>query len=273
MSRHAPASFLLLAACSATPAVSPQPRGENHVAEPIAPELEEGPAADLDERFVAPLLSAAREYANWGRVDELPNLAPELCRAPMGLDYGYPSHARLSRDAESPHGRKLYYLFAGNERAARDRYLGLGRPDGSRDAVPVGFTIVKQSWTTKVVPVAAAANPSNPAPEGIAAGMDLVSSDPPTPIDFVEHEGQRLKTHMQADLYVMKKVGPPETPGTDLGWIYGTLTADGTKVTSAGRVEQCMGCHEVAPHERLFGLQTTRALAKASEVPKGLGVE
>jgi hypothetical protein len=27
-------------------------------------------------------------------------------------------------------------------------------------------------------------------------------------------------------------------------------------VTSAGRVSSCMGCHEVATHERLFGVPT-----------------
>jgi hypothetical protein len=46
----------------------------------------------------------------------------------------------------------------------------------------------------------------------------------------------------------------PGTPGTDAGWVYGTVTPDGKQVTSAGRVESCMGCHQDAPHDRLFGL-------------------
>ena len=46
----------------------------------------------------------------------------------------------------------------------------------------------------------------------------------------------------------------PETPGTDEGWIYGTVAPDGT-VTSAGLVESCMECHDSAPHERLFGVR------------------
>jgi hypothetical protein len=46
----------------------------------------------------------------------------------------------------------------------------------------------------------------------------------------------------------------PKTPGTDEGWVYGTVSADGKQVTSAGRVESCMRCHQKAPHDRLFGL-------------------
>jgi hypothetical protein len=45
-----------------------------------------------------------------------------------------------------------------------------------------------------------------------------------------------------------------KTPGTDEGWVYGTVTPDGKDVTCAGRVASCMGCHADAPHDRLFGL-------------------
>jgi hypothetical protein len=51
----------------------------------------------------------------------------------------------------------------------------------------------------------------------------------------------------------------PSTPGTDRGWAYGTVTADGKQVTSAGRVESCMRCHRKAPHDRLFGLPKEEA--------------
>jgi hypothetical protein len=51
----------------------------------------------------------------------------------------------------------------------------------------------------------------------------------------------------------------PATPGTDLGWVYGTLDADGARVTSSGRVQSCMGCHTQAPSERLFGIPYTGA--------------
>jgi hypothetical protein len=46
----------------------------------------------------------------------------------------------------------------------------------------------------------------------------------------------------------------PKTKDTDNGWVYGTVTADGKKVTSSGKVESCMKCHQDAPHDRVFGL-------------------
>jgi NADPH:quinone reductase-like Zn-dependent oxidoreductase len=55
-----------------------------------------------------------------------------------------------------------------------------------------------------------------------------------------------------AGLFVMAKVG---TPDSDAGWIYGTTAPDGS-VTSAGRVTACIGCHEHAPRDRLFGLRS-----------------
>lgn len=55
-------------------------------------------------------------------------------------------------------------------------------------------------------------------------------------------------------LFIMTKVDPT-TPGTDKGWVYGTVTADGKTVTSSGRVQSCMGCHTgSSTHDRMFGL-------------------
>lgn len=55
-------------------------------------------------------------------------------------------------------------------------------------------------------------------------------------------------------LFIMAKLDS-KTKGTDDGWIYGTVTADGKTVTSSGRVETCMSCHTSAPHGRLFGVK------------------
>ena len=54
-------------------------------------------------------------------------------------------------------------------------------------------------------------------------------------------------------LFIMYKLDPA-TPGTDNGWVYGTVMPDRKSVTSAGRVRSCMNCHEATPHDRLFGL-------------------
>jgi hypothetical protein len=61
----------------------------------------------------------------------------------------------------------------------------------------------------------------------------------------------------KGELFIMYKLDP-STPDTDEGWIYGTVTADGTKVISGGRVASCMSCHLEAPHDRLFGLPHER---------------
>ncbi|HEY5934654.1 MAG TPA: hypothetical protein VIU61_08465, partial [Kofleriaceae bacterium] len=130
---------------------------------------------------------------------------------------------RMSEAEESPHGKKLYYLWA-SDRAA---YL--------KAEVKTGFAIVKESF--------AAVPPTKPR----VANPGVFE----TPLhDTIEADGKRLTTGAAKGLYVMTKLGGE---GTDAGWIYGTISTDGV-VTSAGRVATCMGCHEDAPHDRLFGL-------------------
>lgn len=69
------------------------------------------------------------------------------------------------------------------------------------------------------------------------------------------HEGDNKKDKRlePGDLFIMFKLDP-QTPGTDQGWVYGTVSADGKAVTSSGRVASCMKCHEDAQHDRMFGL-------------------
>ena len=43
------------------------------------------------------------------------------------------------------------------------------------------------------------------------------------------------------------------TPNTDGGWVYATITAAG-QLTAAGKVKSCIGCHQEAPNDRLFGV-------------------
>jgi hypothetical protein len=72
-------------------------------------------------------------------------------------------------------------------------------------------------------------------------------------LPYARREGHLYHAREKAGLFVMFKVDPG-TPDTDEGWVYGTVTADGREVTSAGRVGSCLGCHQQAPHDRLFGL-------------------
>lgn len=163
----------------------------------------------VDARHVEVIKRAAKAYVSWGKVDDQSRLAPTLCAPPPS-----PSKIRLSAaDAESPHGKKLYYLWASD----RAKYLD------SKQTIPVGFSIVKQSFAA--VPAAATATAK--------AGSWTVGP--------------------AKDVFVMVRVGD-NTPGSDDGWVYGTVSPDGT-VTSAGRVATCMGCHDQqTSRDKLFGL-------------------
>lgn len=72
-------------------------------------------------------------------------------------------------------------------------------------------------------------------------------------VPYVRYNGRLYSAAMKGPLFIMFKMAP-KTPDTDEGWVYGTTTADGKEVISAGRVESCMSCHQKAPHDRLFGL-------------------
>lgn len=241
---------LVLAACTDGVERSPEPSPQ------IPPEPEPEPVTrPLDELIADALLIAARDYWRWGRVDEIMRVAPAPCADPNTqiLQTGVPSHIRRSRANDSEHGQKLYYLFAGLDGySARDHYVGL---EHDPSPIPLGFTIVKESWKAASEPNASIAKPKK-------------TTLTPEPVTFVLHRDQPLYIGEQAELFIMIKLGPPDLEGTDAGWIYGTVTADGRIVTSMGKVEPCMDCHEAAPHERLFGLQTTRALV---DIPNEVG--
>ena len=100
---------------------------------------------------------------------------------------------------------------------------------------PVGQAIVKQSWV----------------PEEVTAKSKR--SVQGLPQEILKRDGRSYRAARKGELFIMYKLDP-RTPGTDEGWVYGTVTADGKKVTSAGLVTSCVNCHQDAPHDRLFGL-------------------
>ncbi|MBX9693201.1 MAG: cytochrome P460 family protein, partial [Cyanobacteria bacterium] len=134
-----------------------------------------------------------------------------------------PPKARLSKSKDSgTHGKKLYYLFAKH----RDSYM-------QTESGKEGQVIVKEAWLP-------------PSADALSAA-DAESKNPFKPDILGPKSG----------LYIMFKTDP-KAADTDEGWVYGTVTADGKTITSAGRVESCMSCHLSAPHGRLFGLQEHR---------------
>lgn len=200
-----------------------------------------------DEQFHGRLLKIAENYPAYGRVDDEARWAPALCRAP------FPPQTRYSRSTDDKtHGRKLYSLFA------RDRagYLGTSVP-------AAGQVIVKESWVPVELegkPKAGRLPPPHPRkgkptepPRDLAPIGNLpVHGGEGALHPFTEKAGKWYKADRRGDSFIMMKLDP-KTAGTDDGWVYGTVTADGKSVTSAGRVASCMKCHETKS-TRLFGL-------------------
>jgi hypothetical protein len=56
-------------------------------------------------------------------------------------------------------------------------------------------------------------------------------------------------------LFVMHKAGE-DIEGTDAGWIYAVFDTEG-RLETAGKIQNCMGCHQDAEKDRMFGLPLT----------------
>ncbi len=195
-----------------------QARGFQRAA-PVGPPPQEQDA--VDPQFVDEITKAATDYANFPRVTGEFHRAPTQCKMP-------PPKARLS-EAGKAHGGKLYLLFA--KLAKEGQYVTAGVP------APVGETLVKEAW------VAVEGHPS----QRTAASERYPLIPEVREGDKVFHAGDHH------GLFVMHKLDAA-TPGTDQGWIYGTVDAKGN-VTSAGKLASCIKCHEDATEDRRFGLR------------------
>jgi hypothetical protein len=193
------------------------------------------------EPFHDQLLEIAKNYVNYGRVDDEMRWAPTACRAPIDPK---PGVARFSASKdEDTHGRKLYSVFAKNGAA----YL---RPEKNAP-VAVGQVLVKESWVPEEV-----TDPKEKKEIIVHKSMDKGDKSLDRGDHFLPYATKDGKTYhaaKQSELFIMFKMDP-KTPDTDEGWVYGTVTPDGKKVTSAGKVESCMKCHQDASHDRLFGM-------------------
>jgi hypothetical protein len=209
------------------------------------PEVE-APGAENATEFHPALLEATAAYETLGRVDDEMRWAPYLCRLPM------PGVARVSESGDAAsHGQKLYSLFAKN----REEYIHL-----TGDTVAAGQVVIKESWGLEEIPEASA----------VVAGKTLSAAQQAALTEkqkvdyarassgfypYAKKDGKTFRATERAGLYVMMKLAT-NGANTDQGWVYGTLTMD-RKITSAGRVASCMGCHESADHDRLFGIVYT----------------
>jgi hypothetical protein len=187
------------------------------------------------------LLEIARSYESYGRIDPAARWAPAYCAAPTP----HPAEAAFSRSTDADtHGQKLYWLFA------RPRDL-LGSYVVQGQSSPIGQVAVKEAWIPEEVTDGTQPKPLTRTVH-IRSGDRLVEREDSF-LPYARKGGRLYHAKERGPLFVMFKT-EPGTAGTDEGWVYGTVTPDGERVTSAGRVESCMGCHRDAPHDRLFGL-------------------
>jgi hypothetical protein len=202
---------------------------------PAAADTTPPPAADaMPAEMIDPALAArareiAGQYEGWGRVDDEQHWAPALCRIPL------PGVARMSGSTDATtHGQKLYSVFVKNFAAY---------PMGpNTDQV-----VVKQSWTAeKVTDPSVKYEPEKHReyPDGGWNGNHFYP--------YAMKDGVIYKADKPAGLYIMFKLDPA-TPNTDGGWVYATILPDG-QLTAAGKVKSCIGCHQEAPNDRLFGV-------------------
>jgi hypothetical protein len=193
-----------------------------------------------DPQFHDRLRTIAFEYPTYGRFDERLRFGPPPCFAPSGYSAPLwePSKARFSKsDDVTSHGlpnhaRKLYFLFAKNQ----EDYGYLPKRQD------VGQVVVKEAWR----PVAAAED-ELPKVDGFH------TSNYHVPYARDPSDSKLYRMGARYGLFIMYKLDP-STPNTDNGWVYGTVGPDGKTVTSAGRVRQCMNCHQNAPDDRMFGV-------------------
>lgn len=195
---------------------------------------EKGPlatiAADspLDARFEEKLLEIGKQYRTFAQIGDLPQWAPTMCIAPR------PKLVLSASSDDDTHGHKLYYLFAKD----KDAFLK-ATPDSSGVIQPLGQAIVKDSYRA----------------------VEVAVDDPHA---YAHRGGKGFKVGERHALFVMLKLDPA-TEGTDEGWVYATLTPDGKKVTAAGVIKACVGCHQDSASDRMFGYKASAKPTPDSE--------
>ncbi len=182
--------------------------------------------------FASRLLEIASEYRQYEQVDQNMRWSPFSCTYfpyPPKLPDGM---GRLSKNKSiEGHGLKLYLLFVRKSESYRDEVAVAGK-EGK--AAPLGQVLVKEAW-----------HPIK---------FDPLQDPPLDKKSLYAKSGE--DTYFGGDkqgLFIMFKT-TPDTPGTDQGWVYGTVSADGQAVTSVGRIARCMRCHQDAEYDRQFGL-------------------
>lgn len=207
--------------------------------------------------FKKDLLKVAKEYKKYGRVDDQARWAPTDCQFPA------PSVGRLSQSKDSKtHGRKIYFLFAKQRYAyidltrkktasAKRKIVKELRELTDSKTVSPGQVIVKEAWKPKEIDKTKVPTFQKGFKEDLLEESKSKFGGRYFP--YAHQDGKYFAAEKKAGLFIMIKYDP-KTPGTDRGWIYGLVDAEGKKVKAVGKLESCMKCHRMAKHDRLFGL-------------------
>lgn len=190
------------------------------------------------------LLSIGKSYREWAQVSDGLAWAVTTC-VPRVVSPPSNSFEKSEAPRGSPHGQKLYQLYAKNV---------ANYPAGNHttsQSQPSGQVIVKQSWAPAEVSTAEAQA------EILAAQMMLREPKCIAADDKYWTKGE------QRELFVMVKNEPGAQ--TDQGWTYAVLTPDGSGVIRSGMLADCMECHAKAPFDRLFGTEYARARKAQSD--------
>ena len=202
--------------------------------------------ASLEVRFEKRMLEIARTYESYDH-DNVTMYTP-LPQGSFALTTPDAMFETLelstSRDS-STHGKNLYLIFAKFPMPVVGQ-----RKSPHRN--PVGQAVVKEAWFPEEVkdtgellqPVSRQVKPTTRHDK--VWHLDAY-------LPYARKGGHLYHAKAKAGLFIMVKLDP-KTPGTDEGWVYGTVSPDGKKVLSAGKVKSCMGCHRQAPYDRLFGI-------------------
>jgi hypothetical protein len=179
------------------------------------------------ETLEARVLSIARDYTRYSKLDVMPRWAPMPCEptwrpSPGDMYLSDPLHKGDPTDA-TMHARKLYYLYALDP----EDYTRYQPPN----VVQPGQIIVKEAFRAVEV-------------TGVPDRDEL----PPA---HARHGREVYRAGDSVGLFVMAKLDT-NTEGTDEGWVYGVVAPGRAKV-NAGKLETCMSCHRNAPRDRLFG--------------------
>ena len=194
----------------------------------------------LNPFFVAQLEHATKEYKQFGRIDETRmQWSPLLCNRPDPKTIHAGRGSVSESDDSKTHGGKIYFLFVKD----RAKYQNRAKEQ------PFGQILVKESWSYKAAPVEFKpdAKQHRRFDDDVALPIDQIRGGY---LPYAEKGGRWYKADQLKELFIMIKLSS-DTPETDEGWIYGTVARDG-KVTSAGKVESCVNCHQTQKNDRMF---------------------